>query len=46
VAASNSFVLGSFLCSFGIIIAVINYIQHLQIFGSFFTSKNVCCQCR
>lgn len=35
VAASNNCVLGSYLCNFGTIIAVMNCIQHLQIFGCF-----------
>jgi hypothetical protein len=35
VAASNNCVLGPSLCSFETIVAVMNCIQHLQIFGGF-----------
>jgi hypothetical protein len=35
VAASNNCVLGPSVCSFGTIIAVMNCIQHLQIFRGF-----------
>lgn len=39
VAANNNCVLGSSLCNFGTIIAVMNCIQHLQIFGGFQLQK-------